>query len=82
MSTFSPPKLSAERSAISALFQNKAPILVEVRFPKMGTSPDWRLCEDEREFDALLDGLGNGVEIHLTSVWEIKSDSNTLVITK
>ena len=31
---------------ITSLFADRPPVLVEVRFPNMGTSPDWFLCED------------------------------------
>ncbi len=69
------------RSAIDALF-GKAPVLVEVRFPQMGTSPDWHLCEDEAELEAILDGLGAGVELHLSSVYDLKSATTPLTIRK
>lgn len=67
--------------AVSALFR-KAPVLVEVRFPNMGTSPDWRLCEDEADFGSLLERLGPGVELHLNSVWDLKYSSGELTLRK
>jgi hypothetical protein len=45
------------RKTIHALFENSSPIRVEVRFPNMGASPDWRLCEDQEQFDQLLERL-------------------------
>ena len=43
------------KSAISALFTDAPPVLVEVRFPSMAVSPDWYLCEDE---EALVASFG------------------------
>jgi hypothetical protein len=51
-------------------FDEKPPVLVQVRFPKMGTSSDWFLCENAAALDAILDRLGPGVEVHLSSVWD------------
>jgi len=53
----------------------KPPVLVEVRFPNMGTASDWFLCEDAVALDAILDRLGPGVEVHLDSVWDLKNPS-------
>jgi len=44
-------------SAISALFNNIPPVLVEVRFPRMGTSSDWYLCDDPEELVEVVDKL-------------------------
>ena len=66
-------------TAIGKLFDEEPPVLVEVRFPKMGTSSDWFLCENVTALDAILDRLGPGVEIHLRSVWDLKSPSGTVV---
>lgn len=66
-------------TAVGKLFEEKPPVLVEVRFPKMGTSSDWFLCESVTALDAILDRLGPGVEIHLRSVWDLKSPSGTVV---
>ena len=65
--------------AVGKLFDEKPPILVEVRFPKMGTSSDWFLCENASALDAILDRLGSGAEVHLRSVWDLKSPSGTVV---
>jgi len=64
---------------VSARFE-KAPVLVEVRFPGMGTSPDWYLCEDEREFRAIRERLAPSVELHLRSVWDLKPSANEVTI--
>jgi len=58
-------------AAVLELFDAKPPVLVEVRFLRMGTPSDWFLCDDEREFSTVLDRLGIGVEIHLRSVWDL-----------
>ncbi len=59
------------REAISALFAQSPPVLVEVRFPQQGTSPDWHLCEDQEELDAILDLLGANTHVYLHSVWDL-----------
>lgn len=66
-------------TAVGKLFAEKPPILVEVRFPKMGTSSDWFLCENAAALDAILDRLGPGVEVHLSSVWDVKNLSGAVV---
>jgi hypothetical protein len=82
MSTSSVPGTDPARAAAAALFAEKPPILVEVRFPKMGTSPDWFLCEDEDDLAAVLDRLGSGVEVHLHSVWDLRNPGGAVVLTK
>ena len=67
------------RSVVTALFR-KAPVLVEVRFPQMGTSPDWHLCDDEAELEPILERLGPGAELHLSSVWDLKNSSGELTL--
>ena len=62
-------------SAVGKLFDEKPPVLVEVRFPNMGTASDWFLCEDAVALDAILDRLGPGVEVHLDSVWDLMNPS-------
>ena len=66
-------------TAVGKLFDEKPPVLVEVRFPKMGTSSDWFLCENAIALDAILRRLGPGVEVHLSSVWDLKKPSGTVV---
>ncbi len=73
---------TAARAAADALFERAAPVLVEVRFPGMGTSSDWHLFDDADQLDALLDTLGPRVEIHLTSVWAMKATKATVRLTK
>jgi hypothetical protein len=67
-------------TAAGKLFEEKPPILVEVRFPKMGTSSDWFFCENKAALDVILDRLGPGAEIHLSSVWDLKNPSGAVVI--
>jgi hypothetical protein len=64
---------------VEKLFDEKPPVLVEVRFPKMGTASDWFLCENAAALDAILDRLGPGVEVHLGSVWDLKNPSGAVV---
>ncbi len=61
------------KAAISILFENAPPVLVEIRFPNMGTSPDWYLCDEEQELEKILEGLGPGAELHISSVWDLKN---------
>lgn len=67
-------------AVVGKLFDEKPPVLVEVRFPKMGASSDWFLCENTASLDAILDRLGPGAEIHLSSVWDLKNPSGAVVI--
>jgi hypothetical protein len=66
-------------TAVRKLFDEKPPVLVEVRFPKMGTSSDWFLCENAAALNAILDRLGPGVEVHLSSVWDVKNVSGAVI---
>jgi hypothetical protein len=66
-------------TAVGKLFDDKPPVLVEVRFPKMGTASDWFLCENAAALDAILDRLGPGVEVHLGSVWDMKNPTGAIV---
>jgi hypothetical protein len=66
-------------TAVGKLFEEKPPVLVEVRFPKMGVSSDWFLCENAVALDAILDRLGPGVEVHLSSVWDLKNAGGAVV---
>ncbi|MBI1914923.1 MAG: hypothetical protein HYS12_09335 [Planctomycetes bacterium] len=70
----------ALRTAVEKLFEEKPPVLVEVRFPKMGTSSDWFLCEDAATLDAILERLGPGAEVHLNSVWDLKNQAGAIVV--
>ena len=66
-------------TVVGKVFEEKPPVLVEVRFPKMGTSSDWFLCENVATLDAILDRLGPGVEVHLSSVWDLKNPAGAVV---
>jgi len=68
--------------AVERLFATKPPVLVEVRFPQMGTSSDWFLCEDRDELGPILDQLGPGVEVRLSSVWDIQDPTGGVVVRK
>jgi hypothetical protein len=80
MKTPTSPMTEADRTAVFALFDQKGPILVEVRFPRMGTSPDWYLCETAPDLDPIWDRLAAGAEMHLHSVWDLKNAGRELVI--
>lgn len=61
------------RSVVSSLFENSPPVLVEVRFSAAGASPDWHLFEKVEELDKLLESLAPGVELRISSVWDLKN---------
>jgi hypothetical protein len=82
MSNFSLPANIHAKAAISALFANAPPVLVEVRFPNSGTSPDWYLCEEEEELERILERLGPGAELHLSSVWDLKNTKGAICLKK
>ncbi len=82
MSVFSLPASTEAKAAVSALFSNFPPVLVEVRFPRSGTSPDWYLWDDEEEFEQILERLGPGAELHLNSVWDLKNSKEEICIRK
>ena len=81
MSTSSEP-VAATDPAVVTLFATKPPVLVEVRFPRMGTSPDWFLCEDEHDLEPVVARLGPGAEVHLHSVWDLADPTGGLVLRK
>jgi hypothetical protein len=67
---------------VSSLFDGAPPVLVEVRFPGMGVAPDWYLCEDAEDLAAVTARLGAGVEIYLSSVWDLKSTKGGICLKK
>jgi len=82
MSKITLAQSSEAKSAISNLFNTSPPVLVEVRFPDSATSPDWYLFEEEDEFEQLLDRLAHGVELRLSSVWDLKNVKSEVCVRK
>ena len=72
----------SKREQIGELFDQHPPILVEVRFPNMATSPDWYLFEDEQQFDELLARLSPQAELHVSSVWDLTNVKGEVVATR
>ena len=70
------------QGAVADLLANRPPVLVEVRFPNAGTSPDWYLCEDEGQLEQILERVGSGVELHLSSVWDLRNAKGALCLRK
>jgi hypothetical protein len=68
--------------SVSALFEEKPPVLVEIRFPGMATSPDWYFCREEEELETIRSRLGPGAEVHLHSVWDLTDPTGGVVIGK
>jgi hypothetical protein len=70
------------KELVSKLLDNFPPVLVEVRFPKSGTSPDWHLCQDRDEFEEILESLGAGAELHISSVWDLQNKKGEICLSK
>jgi hypothetical protein len=68
------------RAAISALVEGSSPVLIEVRFPGCATASDWYLLSDDEQFDRLLDQLGPGAELHVSSVWDLKNVKGEVIL--
>lgn len=71
-----------DRDSVVALFDEKPPILIEVQFPRMGTSPDSYLYQAASEVDSLWDRVSPAVEIHFHSVWDLKDDVRPMTIVR
>ena len=82
MATVIHPMAPENQSEVAALFAERAPVLVEVRFPRMATAPDWYLCEEEADLQRVAMQLGTGVELHLHSVWDLRNVGTAQVIRK
>jgi hypothetical protein len=67
-----------DRKRINALIKTSPPVLVEVRFPNAATSPDWYLCQEESELDEIIERLGPGSELHVSSVWDLTNRKGDL----
>jgi len=70
------------RAAVSLLFDKAPPVLAEVRFPNAATAPDWYLLKHEEQFETLLGQLATGVEVHLSSVWDLKNTKGEVLFRK
>ena len=67
---------------VRELFDTKPPVLVEVRFPGMATSPDWYFCREQDELEAVLARLAAGVEVRLSSVWDVTDPTGGVVVAR
>jgi hypothetical protein len=70
------------KRAVALLFEKAPPVLVEVRFSAAGTSPDWYLCEEEEQLEQILERLSPGVELHVSSVWDLKNVKGEICLRK
>jgi hypothetical protein len=68
-------------AAVRALFE-ETPVLVEVRFPNCGTSPNWHLINAEEEIDQILVGLAPGAELFLNREWDLTNPSSAVRLRK
>ena len=82
MSTATVRLTTTNRELLTRLFSEKPPVLVEVRFPNMGTSSDWFLCELEDNLDAIVERLAPGVEVHVNSVWDLRNPGGAFAFKK
>jgi hypothetical protein len=64
VSTSAIPDRNEIRDIGCRLLQERSPIVVEVRFPRMGTSSDWYSCKNSAELEAVLNRLAAGAEVH------------------
>lgn len=73
---------AATLKAMDNLFSSKPPVLVEVRFPRMGTSSDWYLLDELEELEKIWEKLGPGVELYFQSVWDVRRHPETVSAVK
>lgn len=71
MTDSSDSRVSDLRKLVSEAFDEGEPLLIEVRFPRMGTSSDWYLCREEEELEQILGQLAPNVEVYASSVWDL-----------
>ena len=76
------PLTLENRAAITQLFEQKGPVLIEVRFPRMAAAPDWFFCETAAEFDPIRDRRGTGAELALHSVWDLNNRSHPIELSR
>lgn len=74
------PVTVASRAAISALFSNKPPVLIEGRFPSCADPPDWHLCEDAEQLDKIFERPSPDAEVHANSIWDLKNAEGALCL--
>ncbi|MBY0513563.1 MAG: hypothetical protein K2P78_06585 [Gemmataceae bacterium] len=82
MSTSFASGTTGDREAIRRLFAEKPPVLVEVRLSNAGTSPDWFLCQSKDDLEPILNRLGPGAVVRLSSVWDLRNANGTVVVKK
>ena len=75
-------KSTEAKAAVAGLFENSPPVLVEVRFPNSATSPDWYLFDEDAELEELLDRVGAGAELRLSSVWDLRNLKGEILLRK
>jgi hypothetical protein len=76
------PTSAEGRHAVRALFETGGPVLVEVRFPGSATSPDWYLCDDDEDFDAVVEKLGPGAELFCSRVADLTNRRGEVYLRK
>jgi len=70
------------KKQIASLIKSAPPVLVEVRFPNAATASDWFLCEEEGELDEIIERLGPGSEVHVSSVWDLTNKKGGVCLKK
>jgi len=61
--------------ALSESLYRELPVLIEARFPRMGTQSDWHLCSTDEELDELLSRLGEGARLLAVPVDNLNQDA-------
>lgn len=72
----------SSRKLISDTMDKSGPFLVEVRFPRMGTSPDWYLCDSIEEFEKIIARASDQAEIYLNDVWDLTNPKGSILVKK
>jgi hypothetical protein len=64
---------------LTRIFEERSPVLVEVRFRGCGTSPDWYLFEEKEDLDDLLARLTGRIEVHVISTWDLEHPTDKVI---
>jgi hypothetical protein len=71
---------SQGHETVQSLFEAGGPVLVEVRHPGGIFSPDWYLCEEETDFDRLVDRVDHKSVLVVNRVWDLTNRAGPVVL--
>ena len=69
------------RRALEAL-EFGPPFLLETSFPRQGMAGDWFLAHSIEELESVLAPFGNGMHVHIRSVWNLVGEAYDLHLRK